>query len=100
MEQLRFTCPGLEDGGRFPIQYTGRGEDRSPEILLESLDPLARTLAVIFGGFEPSHQGLYALGSLEFPGVGTDPRRASQRRTAGKRRLSGNRLRPPSLCRA
>lgn len=46
MEQLRFTCPGLEDGGRFPIQYTGRGEDRSPEILLESLDPLARTLAV------------------------------------------------------
>ena len=46
MEQLRFTCPGLEDGGRFPIRYTGRGEDRSPEILLESLDPLARTLAV------------------------------------------------------
>ena len=31
MEQLRFTCPGLEDGGRFPIRYTGRGEDRAPD---------------------------------------------------------------------
>ena len=46
MDLLRFTCPGLEDGGCFPRQYTGRGEDRSPEILLENLDPLARTLAV------------------------------------------------------
>lgn len=46
MDDLYFTCPGLEDGGHFPIRYTGRGEDRSPEILLNNPDPLARTLAV------------------------------------------------------
>lgn len=46
MNTLRFTCPGLEDGGRFPKVHTGRGEDRSPEILLENLTPRAKTLAV------------------------------------------------------
>lgn len=46
IEILRFHCPGLEDGGRFPLDNTGRGKDLSPEIALENLSPRARTLAV------------------------------------------------------
>lgn len=46
IETLRFHCPGLEDGGRFPRENTGRGKNLSPEIVLENLSPQARTLAV------------------------------------------------------
>lgn len=46
IEVLHFRCPGLEDGGRFPLDYTGRGKDLSPEITLENLSPRAKTLAV------------------------------------------------------
>ena len=44
---LRIVCPGLEDGGVFPPDHTGRGRDLSPEIRLENLNPRARTLVVI-----------------------------------------------------
>lgn len=43
---LQFHCPGLTDGGRFPQEYTGRGQNLSPEIILENLSPKAKTLAV------------------------------------------------------
>lgn len=46
IENLRFHCPGLEDGGEFPLEYSGRGKNLSPEIALENLSPRARTLAV------------------------------------------------------
>ena len=46
MEPLGFACPGLEDGGTFPPDHTGRGRDLSPEIRLENLSPGAKTLAV------------------------------------------------------
>ena len=37
IETLHFRCPGLEDGGRFPRDNTGRGKDLSPEIILEDM---------------------------------------------------------------
>lgn len=46
MDSLEFTCVGIEEGGRFPAENTGRGEDRSPEFRIWSLPPGARTLAV------------------------------------------------------
>ena len=46
IETLRFQCPGLEDGGEFPREYTGRGPDLSPKITLENLSPDVKTLAV------------------------------------------------------
>ena len=30
-------CHAISDGGRFPIEHTGRGADVSPELLLENL---------------------------------------------------------------
>lgn len=46
MENLEFTCAGLIDGGKFPVEYTGRGEDISPEFIINNLSPKAVTLVV------------------------------------------------------
>ena len=39
-------CSGIENG-KFHIDHTGRGADRSPELILEGLSPEAVTLAVV-----------------------------------------------------
>ncbi len=43
---LEFTCTGMENGGKFPTENTGRGQDISPEFVLRNLSPRAKTLAV------------------------------------------------------
>lgn len=44
---LRVHSPGLTAQGDFRIEHTGRGADRSPELVLEGLSPEAVRLAVI-----------------------------------------------------
>lgn len=39
-------CPGLREGGKFPVEYTGRGQDSSPEFMIKNLSPEAEALAV------------------------------------------------------
>lgn len=46
MDTLLFTCGGMEDGGKFPVENTGRGQDVSPAFFIENLCPAAKTLAV------------------------------------------------------
>ena len=46
MENLEFTCVGLNDNGKFPVEYTGRGEDISPEFIINNLSPNAETLII------------------------------------------------------
>lgn len=46
MEQLKFSLPDFTNGDTFPIDYTGRGKDISPEIKIENLSERAKTLAV------------------------------------------------------
>lgn len=43
---LEFKCIGMENGGKFPIEYTGRGQNLSPEFVIKNLSPDAKTLAV------------------------------------------------------
>ena len=43
---LEFECVGMDNGGKFPIEYTGRGQDISPEFIIKNLSPNAETLAV------------------------------------------------------
>ena len=43
---LEFECIGMDNGSRFPIEYTGRGQDISPGFLIKNLSPDAKTLAV------------------------------------------------------
>lgn len=43
--ELKLKCPGIPDGGVFPLENTGRGEDISPEIVIENLSPAVKTLA-------------------------------------------------------
>ena len=44
-KMLKIHCSGIENG-KFHIDHTGRGADRSPELVLEGLSPAAVTLAV------------------------------------------------------
>ena len=44
MEAFSIRCPGVENG-TFLLDHTGRGADRSPELVLENLSPEAVTLA-------------------------------------------------------
>ena len=32
---LEFECVGMDNGGKFPIEYTGRGQDISPEFVIK-----------------------------------------------------------------
>ena len=43
---LTFECVGLTNGGRFPIDYTGRGRDVSPEIRISNLSEQVKSLIV------------------------------------------------------
>ena len=45
-DKLRVHCTGLENGGTFPLEFTGRGKNISPEFVLENLSPDAKTVAV------------------------------------------------------
>lgn len=45
MDILQVRCPDMENG-KFHIDHTGRGQDLSPELILENLSPEAVTLAV------------------------------------------------------
>lgn len=46
MDTLIFTCGGMENGGMFPVEHTGRGQDCSPEFSLKNVCASAKTLAV------------------------------------------------------
>ena len=43
---LEFECIGMDGGSKFPIEYTGRGQDISPEFIIKNLSQNAKTLAV------------------------------------------------------
>lgn len=43
---LEFECVGLKDGGRFPVEHTGRGKDISPEFIIRNLSANAVTLMI------------------------------------------------------
>lgn len=44
--ELQIKCAGLENNGTFPLEYTGRGKDVSPEFILMNLSPAAKTIAI------------------------------------------------------
>lgn len=43
---LNVICTDIQDGGNFPIEYTGRGQDISPEFIINNLSSEAKTLAI------------------------------------------------------
>ena len=45
---LEFTCIGIENNGKFPLENTGRGQDISPEFLIKNLSSRAKTPAIMF----------------------------------------------------
>lgn len=47
VDTLLFECIGMKNGGKFPIENTGRGQDISPEFIINNLSSDAKTLAII-----------------------------------------------------
>lgn len=46
MDTLDFTCSAIDGKGGFLREYTGRGDDISPEFAINNLSPSAKTLLV------------------------------------------------------
>lgn len=46
IDVLEFVCPGIKNGGIFPVENTGRGLDVSPEFIVKNLSTDAQTLAI------------------------------------------------------
>jgi Raf kinase inhibitor-like YbhB/YbcL family protein len=55
---LDVTSEAFEDGGMIPVKYTGRGEDISPQLKLNEVNPKAETIAVIMDDIDHPF-GLY-----------------------------------------
>ena len=47
IEALNITCQGIDSSGKFKDKHTGRGEDVSPELVIEGLSPKVQTLVVV-----------------------------------------------------
>ena len=47
IEVLNVTCQGIDSDGRIRDKHTGRGEDISPELVIEGLSPKAQTLVIV-----------------------------------------------------
>lgn len=43
---LELECTGMKNGGKFPIENTGRGKDISPEFIIKNLSPHARSFII------------------------------------------------------
>ncbi len=56
---LNFECVGLVNGDRFPVEYTGRGEDKSPKFILHNLSQEAKTIAIIMDDIKHHIFGTY-----------------------------------------
>lgn len=46
MDTLEFNCKGIDDKRGFLREFTGRGEDISPEFAINNLSPNAKTLVI------------------------------------------------------
>ncbi len=43
---LEFECSGIDSQGDFNVEYTGYGQDVSPEFIIKNLSPKAKTIAI------------------------------------------------------
>lgn len=43
---LKFKCSGIDAQGQFLLEYTGYGQDISPEFMIENLSTSAKTIAI------------------------------------------------------
>lgn len=58
-EELTVTSDAFENGGTIPIQYTGRGEDISPNLNLSEISEEAKSIAIIMDDHDVPVIGIY-----------------------------------------
>jgi len=73
MEQgvLKFECKGFKNGSKFPVEYTGRGEDISPEFTIQNLAPNAETIAITLEDLSHPIKGFTHWVIWNIPAAGT-----------------------------
>ncbi|MBO0452886.1 YbhB/YbcL family Raf kinase inhibitor-like protein [Candidatus Enterococcus murrayae] len=59
VSRLEITSPAFKNGDKIPIDYTGNGKDRSPELRLSELDRRAVSLVVIMDDIDHPLAGVY-----------------------------------------
>lgn len=64
---LEFECVGLNNGGKFPIENTGRGKDISPEFIIQNLSTNAVTLMIMKSLTVPFVESRCPLERIRFP---------------------------------
>ena len=82
MERLVFQAAGIGDGGVFPPEHTGRGEDISPEFTIGNLSPDAVTLAVTLEDLDHPIRDFTHWVIWNLPAAGTIPAAIPAGRTA------------------
>ena len=65
---LQIECNNLKNGETFPLQYTHRGEEISPEFILNNLTAEGKTIAIIFDGLDQpmNHWIIWNIPAMEF----------------------------------
>ncbi len=98
MENLEFTCVGLNDNGKFPAEYTGRGEDISPEFIINNLSPNAETLIITLEDMSHPIKRFTHWVIWNIPAANSESN--SARKIGGRfgERCTGDRLRGSPLC--
>ncbi|MTI69291.1 MAG: YbhB/YbcL family Raf kinase inhibitor-like protein [Firmicutes bacterium] len=44
---LKISSEAFKEGGYIPVRFSGRGEDISPQLTIDKIDPKAKTIAII-----------------------------------------------------
>jgi phosphatidylethanolamine-binding protein (PEBP) family uncharacterized protein len=57
--ELIVECNDLRNGETFPIKYTGRGDDISPEFMLKNLSQNGKTIVIIFDDIKHHLFGIF-----------------------------------------
>lgn len=70
---LEFECNNLTNGSRFPLDYTGRGKDISPEIRIFNLSPNAKSLIIILEDLDHPVKGFTHWVIWNIPAINTIP---------------------------
>lgn len=79
---LNVTCQGIDSAGRFRDKHTGRGEDVSPELVIEGLSPEAKTLVVVLEDMSHPIKGFTHWIIWNIPAVSIIPEGIQEGKTA------------------
>lgn len=97
MDTLEFICKGINNKKGFLREHTGRGEDISPEFVINNLSRCENSYNHV-GGCVPPDKKLHTLGDLEYSRRKCYSQSNPSREADFGQRLAGDRLWISLLC--